>query len=138
MYEYQTVVKEDVKEYICENYSADEIRENLETRSARSDFEEKLKDILWFEDSVTGNASGSYTFNIWQAEENLCHNLDLLEKACNEFGQGVGETIALGAEYCDVTIRCYLLSNAISEALDEIEEEKRIKSRRPVGINAGK
>ena len=70
MYDYKEAVKEDVKEYIRENYSADEIRENLETSAARSDFEEKLNDILWIEDSITGNASGSYTFNTWQAEEN--------------------------------------------------------------------
>lgn len=123
MYDYQSVVKKDVKEYILENYSEDGIRENLETRAARSDFEEKLYDDLWIEDSVTGNASGSYTFNTWQAEENLCHNMDLLEEACEGFAQGVGDALERGAEYCDVTIRCYLLSGAISDALDEIENE---------------
>ena len=123
MYDYKEAVKEDVKEYIRENYSADEIRENLETSAARSDFEEKLNDILWIEDSITGNASGSYTFNTWQAEENLCHNMDLLTEACSEFGQGVGEAVKRGEEFCDVTIRCYLLSGAISEALGEIEDE---------------
>ena len=123
MYDYQTAVKEDVKEYIRENYSADEIRENIETSAARSDFEEKLNDILWVEDSVTGNASGSYTFNTWQSEENLCHNMDLLEEACSEFGQDLGEAVERGAEYCDVTIRCYLLCGAISGALDELESE---------------
>lgn len=123
MYDYKEAVKEDVKEYIRENYTADEIRESLETSAMRSDFEEKLNEYLWVEDSVTGNASGSYTFNTWEAEENLCHNMDLLEEACNEFGQGVGEAIERGAEYCDVTIRCYLLSGAISDALDELESE---------------
>lgn len=123
MYDYKEAVKEDIKDYIRENYSADEIRENLETSAARSYLERKLNDILWIEDSVTGNASGSYTFNTWQAEENLCHNMDLLEEACNEFGQDVGEAVERGAEYCDVTIRCYLLSGAIYEALDELESE---------------
>ena len=123
MYDYKEAIKEDVKEYICENYNADEIRENLETSAARSDFKEKLNEILWIEDSVTGNASGSYTFNTWQAEENLCHNMDLLEEVCDEFGQDLGEALGRGAEYCDVTIRCYLLSGAISDALDEIESE---------------
>ena len=124
MYDYQTAVKEDVVDYIRENYSADEIRENLETVAARSHFEEKLNDNLWIEDSITGNASGSYTFNTWQAEENLCHNMDLLEEACDEFGQDLGEALGRGAEYCDVTIRCYLLSGAISDALDELEENE--------------
>ena len=123
MYDYKEAVKEDVKEYIRENYSADEIRESLETSAARSDFEERLNDNLWIEDSVTGNASGSYTFNTWQAEENLCHNMDLLEEACDEFGQDLGEAVERGAEFCDVTIRCYLLCGAISDALDELESE---------------
>ena len=123
MYDYKTAVKEDVKDYIRENYSADKILENLETSAARSDFEEKLNDILLIEDSVTGNASGSYTFNTWQAAKNLCHNMDLLEEACDEFGQDLGKAVKRGAEYCDVTIRCYLLSGAISEALDELESE---------------
>lgn len=123
MYDYKEAVKEDVVDYIRENYSADEIRENLETSAARSDFKEKLNDILWVEDSVTGNASGSYTFNTWEAEENLCHNMDLLEEACDEFGQDLGEAVERGAEYCDVTIRCYLLCGAISDALDELESE---------------
>ena len=123
MYDYKTAVKEDVMNYISENYSADEIRENLETSAARSDFEEKLNEILWVEDSVTGNASGSYTFNRWQAEENLCHNMGLLKEACYEFGQDLAEAVERGAEYCDVTIRCYLLSGAISVTLDELESE---------------
>lgn len=72
---------------------------------------------------MTGNASGSYTFNTWQAEEYLCHNMDLLEEACAEFGEDVGNAVECGAEYCDVTIRCYLLSGAISDALDELESE---------------
>lgn len=123
MYDYKEAVKKDVKEYIRENYSADEIRENLETSAARSDFEDKLNDILWIEDSVTGNASASYTFNTWEAEENLCHNMDLLVEACRDIWQDLDEAIERGAEFCDVTIRCYLLSGAISEALDELESE---------------
>lgn len=30
---------------------------------------------------VTGNGSGSYTCDAYEAEENLCHNLDLLKDA---------------------------------------------------------
>ena len=74
-------------------------------------------------DSVTGNASGSYTFNTYQAEENICHNLDLLGEALEEFGSGADYLIHNGAEACDVTIRCYLLSECIAEALEEIEED---------------
>lgn len=59
--------------------------------------------------------------------KNLCHNLDLLREACEEWGQDVGHAIQRGAEYCDVTIRCHLLSQAISAAIDELEEEGKIQ-----------
>lgn len=83
---------------------------------------EKLYDDLWIDDSVTGNASGSYTFNAWQAEEYLCHNMDLLEDALSEFGYD-GTLLDKGAEWCDVTIRCYLLGDVLREVINDLEEE---------------
>ena len=116
-YNYLESVKEDVKSAILENYDyIDELKDNRES------FEQKLYDDLFISDSVTGNASGSYTFNAWEAEENLCHNLDLLAEALNEFGCDFND-MSKGAEYCDVTIRCYLLNQAISEVLDDLESE---------------
>ena len=120
MYNYLEAVKRDVKRYLEEE--APEI-DRGDLFYGRYEFENKLNDELWVNDSVTGNASGSYTFNTYKAEENLCHNLDELEEACSCFGCDLGETIKKGAEHCDVTIRCYLLGRAISEVLDELEEE---------------
>ena len=54
-------------------------------------------------------------------------SMDELEEACDEFGQDIGEAVKQGAEYCDVTIRCYLLGQAINVALDELEEEGKIQ-----------
>lgn len=90
-----------------------------------------LYDNLWNNDSITGNASGSYFCNTWAAEEALCHNFDLLSEALFEFGCDTANTIEHGAEYCDVTIRCYLLGQAINETLDclnvsTIEELKHV------------
>ena len=118
-YNYLEAMIEDVKEYLRNEaeYDQDDLFYN------RSYLEEKLHDELWCNDSVTGNASGSYTFSTWKAEEYLCHNYDELADACEEFGQDIGEAVKRGAEFCDVTIRCYLLGRAISEALDEIESE---------------
>ena len=120
-YDYREVVKEDVIEQIKDGYKENSLR--LYKEEGRDALEEYLNDKLWVDDQVTGNASGSYTFNTWKAEENLCHNMSLLEEACDEFGQDVGEAVKRGAEYCDVTIRCYLLGSAISEAIDELEAE---------------
>ena len=100
-YNYLEAVKNDVKEYMEEN--------NI------TKVTEELYDILIDEDSVTGNMSGSYTLNTWQAEENLCHNMDLLKQAIDEFSTEPN----YNPEMCDVIIRCYLLR----DALNEIEEE---------------
>lgn len=119
-YNYFENVTADAKTAILENMDMWEWRN-------REELEENANDWLWTADEVTGNASGSYTFNAWQAEENLCHNMDELEDACNEFGVDIGEAVKQGAEYCDVTIRCHLLSQAISTAIDELEEEGKIQ-----------
>lgn len=114
-YDYLESVKQSVREYIDDH-------EIIVTEDNRDEVAEDLNDRLFVEDSVTGNASGSYTFNTWQAEENLCHNLDLLGEALAAFGYD-GEALAKqmeSAEGCDVTIRCYLLGQAIGEVLDEI------------------
>ena len=118
-YNYLEKVTADAKEAILENmkYWSFNDREGLE---------EVAHDELWTDDSVTGNGSGSYYFNTWKAEEALCHNGDLLAEACEEFGQDIGEAFKRGAEFCDVTIRCYLLGQAIAAALDELEEEGEI------------
>lgn len=116
-YNYLEAVTSDVLDYIKEEINLDEWKDN------REGLEEKLNDELWTVDSVTGNASGSYTFNTWEAEENLAHNWDLLAEALDKFGQDGTNVLRQGAEAMDVTIRCYLLGQAIAEALDELEEE---------------
>lgn len=120
-YDYREAVRNDVIEQVKDGYKENSLR--LYKEEGRDALEEYLNDELWIDDQVTGNGSGSYTFNTWEAEENLCHNMDLLAEACDEFGQDVGEAVKRGAEYCDVTIRCYLLGGAISEAIDELEAE---------------
>ena len=126
-YDYLSAVESDVREYIENNV-------NFHDYSDLDEMKEDLNEKLFVEDSVTGNASGSYTFNTWKAEEYLCHNLDLLAEANEEFG-GSSDILSDGAEACDVTIRCYLLSQAIEDvspdmwqdwedSQDESEEEE--------------
>lgn len=117
-YDYLEQVTSDAKEAILENMEYWDFtdRDGLE----RVAYDEFLTD-----DSVTGNASGSYYCNAWKAEEALCHNWDLLADAIEEF-DGDTDILRQGAEACDVTIRCYLLGQAISNALDELEEEGKI------------
>lgn len=118
-YNYLNAVIEDVKQAIEENINLDEYKGNREA------LEEKLNDDLWIDDSVTGNASGSYTFNSYTAKEYVQDNLDLLKEAATEFcctDRAEKWLFDEAWEDADVTIRCYLLGQAIGEVLDEIEE----------------
>ena len=115
-YNYFKNVKEDVKEAIKERFEKEEILgDEIDT--------DNLYDDLFIDDSVTGNASGSYTFSTYEAEENIAHNMDLLKEAIEEFGGEYGEALERGAEFCDVTIRCYMLGQVIGEAIEELKEE---------------
>ena len=119
-YDYREEMANDISAYIEERYSAEEIAEKLAYE--RDDWETELYDDMMVADAVTGNASGSYTFNAWKAEEYICHNLDLLGEAIEEFGVEY-DVLKDGAETCDVTIRCYLLGEVLNEVLDEMESD---------------
>ena len=60
-YDYREAVKDDVLEYINNEI-------NFEDFDTLEELEEHLNEVLFTEDSVTGNASGSYTFNTYEAE----------------------------------------------------------------------
>lgn len=102
-YDYRAVLRQDILEYL------NEITER--------DFD-ALYDEMFIEDSITGNASGSYTFSTYIAEENLAHNWDLIQEALSEFGA----EFEFSAEAMDVTIRCYLLAEVLAEVLEENSE----------------
>lgn len=116
MYDYREAMTEDVKEWIKENIDLTEWTED------REGLEQQLNDDLWTEDSITGNASGSYYCNSYKAEKSIAHNWDLLNEALDEFGENNINVIEKGAEWADVTIRCYLLESVISDVLDEMKE----------------
>lgn len=120
MYDYEMAVREDVQQAIEDNYTEDEIIQHL--AEDRDGWQEELYDDLWVDDSVTGNASGSYTFNSYTAGANLVGNWGLLLEALEEFGDSSENVIEKGEEWCDVTIRCYVLGGALSSVLDEYEE----------------
>lgn len=120
-YNYLEAVKDDVQEYINSEINLSE------WTGDRDGLEELLNEDLWAADFVTGNASGSYYCNAWKAEEALCHNLDLLGEALSEFGSDPEYLLKNGAEAADVTIRCYVLGQAIAEVLDEMEEDGKFE-----------
>lgn len=119
MYDYRKNIIEDcieaIREYI--EYHKDELH-----GMSKSRLEEKMYDEFFVEDSVTGNASGSYTFNAYEAEQNLSGNWDLAKEAMDEFGCKENP-FGKGPEWVDVTIRCYLLSQCLADAMKEINDE---------------
>lgn len=118
-YDYREAMRNDIREYL------EECIENFNELDC-DNFDE-VYDDLWVVDSVTGNASGSYTFNRWQAEEYVKENLPLCIEAMEEFGcsaKEFGEKVYDDEwEYLDVTIRCYLLGECLGEVLEELGAE---------------
>ena len=122
-YYYLSAIKEDVKNYIDNEIT-------ISDYSDRDELESYLNDELWNCDSVTGNASGSYTMNRLTARDYVIDNIDELNDAVENFGIDkniVGEKfLEEDFEWCDVTIRCNLLSGAISEVLDSMEQDNEL------------
>ena len=117
-YNYFEAVKADVAEYIKNEINLSDWSGN------REGLEEELNDALWCNDSVTGNASGSYYCNTWRAEEALAHNWEEIVETADEFGieAKISDGYEYGAEWWDVSIRCRHLGSAIAEILDALEE----------------
>ena len=126
MYNYLEAVTNDAKAAILENMDMWEWHN-------REELEENANDWLWAADEVTGNGSGSYTFNREAAKEYVTRSddgMNTLRDAVREFDcehEAFTAFMEEDWEYCDVTIRCYLLGQAISAALDELEEEGKIQ-----------
>lgn len=125
MYNYLENVTNDAKQAILENMKDWDFTD-------RDELEEKANDNLWVNDSVTGNGSGSYTFNREAAKEYVTGSddgLDMLRDAVREFDcehETFTAFLKNDWEYLDCTIRCYLLYQAISAAIDELEKEGAI------------
>ena len=122
-YNYLEELKSDVKNYI------NEVASDYMDCEDMDELRDSLYDNLWDEDSVTGNGSGSYTFNREKAKEYVSDNMDLMVEAYKEFDSIeslVDDLEALDFETIDVTIRCYLLSQALDEVLEDEDFLKKV------------
>ena len=123
MYNYKEQIRADVREWIENN------KEQINGLD-RHDAFEVVYDSCWVDDSVTGNASGSYTFNRWEARQNFFNDEDSEEYIDQmiEYGftcrESVGRAVRESQwELLDVTIRCWLLCDAVSDVLDEYYDD---------------
>lgn len=125
-YDYMEAMKEDIRSWMNDN----DWKAEIDSTTDIDDLKQEWNDTLWCEDCVTGNASGSYTFNRHEAMENVIDNLDLLGEACKEFGclEELGKKfVDQEFEWMDVTIRCYLLGQAIEEVVEEDDIESELE-----------
>ena len=123
MYNYKEQVRADIKEWIEDN------KEQIEGLD-RHDAFEVVYDSCWVDDSVTGNASGSYTFSRWEARQNFFNDEDSEEYIDQMIEDGftcresVGRAVQESQwELLDVSIRCWLLCDAVSDVLDEYYDD---------------
>ena len=112
LYNYHIAVKDDIREYIKENYGS--VTEKMRA---------EMLDTILREDSVTGDASGSYTMNRAIAKEYVIENIDLLNRLVDEYGfdkKDIGEQfLSEQWERFDVLIRLCL----VREYFDDIFSE---------------
>ena len=120
-YDYNKAMSEDLIDYVADNYNVAELLDALEDPES---FKETLNDNCWIDDGVTGNASGSYTFNSYKAQEYVTDNIDLCREALREFctdADTIADHFLNGDwEYFDVTIRCYILYGEIDTLVDAL------------------
>lgn len=102
----------------------DAIKENLEY----NDSWDEMYDSLFMDDSVTGNASGSYYCNSYKAEKAVS-GIIFDDEAITEFEDMGYDGIPTkeGAETCDVIARCIclgLVSGELEEYYDSLTEDE--------------
>ena len=107
--EYKNQIKEDVLSF------AEESKGYIHTM-------EQFRDDAFISDSVTGNGSGSYFCNSYKAQEALGDLIwsDDLADMFRDYGYE-GVPMEKGPEYIDVSVRCFLLDEVISENEEEIK-----------------
>ena len=96
-------------------------------REVESDYD-TVYEACWTDDSVTGNASGSYTFSRVEARKNFFEDSESEDYIYQMVEDGfctredVGNWVATSDwERLDVCIRCYLLSEVVQEVIDEMD-----------------
>lgn len=111
--DYLEQVTKDAQDAINEALRYDNNRDN-----------DELFDELFVDDTVTGNASGSYTFNSYKAAEYVagviwdCDAQDAIEMHC-----GLSEwPVSDGPEACDVVARCAALCEVWGDLCDYADE----------------
>ena len=115
VYDYKTAVKTDIEDSL-EDHNFIDYGVNFDDVFAA------LESELWTADSVTGNGSGSYTFNRTEAgeyvkEDGADYIRDMIKDGWIDANTATDKFINEDWEYFDVSIRCYLLDECLYKVL---------------------
>lgn len=127
-YKYEDAVRADVREWIDDRIKYDGEFAKLMQDAINGDTDvidvyEKCHDDMWVDDSVTGNASGSYTCNANKAKSYICDDLDTVLDVLsqNDRDEDIGRMFTHKEwELIDVGVRCYLLGDAVQLVLRDM------------------
>lgn len=123
MSDYRQEVMEAVTAYITDR----EYFINFGDYETAQDLFDDLYDDMFVCDEVTGNASGSYTFNSYEAREKVLADMDTVAEALKEFctpAEEIGERfLNEDWEYLDVTARCYVLAEVLAQYIEDNEDD---------------
>lgn len=135
IYDYRGAVADDIRDLVKEREEDDSFKLERYVHEVdgkhyfnREEAANDLGNLAFNEDSVTGNASGSYTMNTLVAERCLVGNWGLLDEALENFGDDNSKVFFNGAEWADVTIRCYLVDEAVDEVLTEYMQKNKLEA----------
>ena len=120
--DYRDAIKEDVKNWLDEvewPTHKDRWPTAIPGTPEYDEQRDEIYDRLYNSDPVTGNASGSYTFNSYQAADNVSQ-LIWDEDLWDLIGEAE-PALKRGPEYIDVAIRCALLSECLDAVLEDHE-----------------
>lgn len=125
-YDYRRVLTDDLKDWIVNDT---DIMEEGIIEERDDELPNWIYDEVWGRDEITGN--GMYFYDTEEkCSEHLADNYELLYDAVREFSVDDDIRILIEyfknkslARYFDCTIRCYLLSECIGTALEELMDE---------------
>lgn len=122
MYDYKEAVKDDIIDYLNENIIHNTLEANDIKIGVKEYVNAKYDDILedmMLCDSVTGNASGSYTCSSYAAKEYVLDNIDIVTEMYEDGYISNSHVVSMVLydrwEDMDVIIRCYLLPQIFSD-----------------------
>lgn len=125
-YDYYKAVRDDVRNAILEHDYSDEIARC----ESMDEVVSELGKLMWIDDYVTGNVSGSYTGDREKTKSYLAGNEELIiETLESAFGSNVEgyKNAILDPDFADVNIRCCLLDDSIWRVLEEPQINRYVR-----------